>query len=156
MLTEAAGERKFLRNVRYVHRLFGWAFVLFIIVLAGNAYAFTIFHVDGHSMESTLHNGQLLPVTPIGGYAWWKPKLKDIVIVQYEGTQKVRFVKRIVGVPGDMIPFNGQTIQLQSDEYFVAGDNRDFSTDSRTYGPIKRSQLIGLVLGNHGTGPAFP
>lgn len=143
---------KTLKYLRYAYAFFKWIGFGLVIVLIINSSFLTFFRVDGHSMDTTLHNDQMLPVCLICPKIR-TPKLDDVVIVQYEGEQTIRFVKRIVGLPRNVILWQNQSIVLGSDEYFVAGDNRDHSIDSRTYGPIKKSQILGLVLGSHGTGP---
>ncbi len=103
-------------------------------------------------MDTTLQNGQLLPVYL--GYRWYgAPERGEIVIVNFQAARNEYLVKRVIGVPGDSIPFEGETIVLQKDEYFIAGDNRDASNDSRTFGPIPRSQIVGKVLGIFAEGP---
>ena len=140
------------RWLRYAHRLFGTLFMLVVLIVVCNAFGFTLFRVDGHSMEPTLQDKQLLTVCLVCVRVS-QPVVGDIVIVQYEGASSVRFVKRVVGAPGDKVPYLGSTYTLKSKEYFVAGDNRDHSTDSRVYGPIQRSQIIGVVLGSFEGGP---
>jgi signal peptidase I len=136
----------FSRSLRYVHATLGSGLLLFLLLLLVNAYAFTPFTVHGTSMFPTLHDGQILPVSLLS-YQVATPQKWDVVIVAYAGDEGVHFVKRIVGIPGEQVPYQGQTITLGPDQYFVAGDNRPHSTDSRVYGPITRSQLVGKVLG---------
>ena len=61
----------------------------------------------------------------------------------------MRFVKRITALPGDNVFYQGSTYHLGADEYFVEGDNRQHSTDSREYGPIARKDILGKVWGNY-------
>jgi len=137
-----------LRGLRYAHALFRGVLILLLVLILLNAYFITIFRVDGHSMEETLHDRQLLAVN-LTAYWFSLPKKGDVVIVQYAGDTDVRFVKRIVGTPGSTVSYNGISIQLKDDEYFVVGDNRDHSTDSRVYGPVHKKQILGKVFGNH-------
>ena len=55
-------------------------------------------------------------------------------------------IKRVVGLPGDFLDGNQKKPALGSDEYFVAGDNRGISCDSRHYGPVKASAILGKAL----------
>jgi signal peptidase I len=155
MLTEVASERKFLRMLRYIHRIFGGLLAVLVVVMVVQSSVLTLFSVDGQSMNPTLHNKQIIPVLSL---SILKKEIRrgDIVIVEYEGDRRVHFVKRVVAVPGEEVPFEGTIVTLEADQYFVVGDNRDFSTDSRMYGPIKKKQIVGLVLGNYMPGPAFP
>jgi len=135
-----------LRLLRYVHALAGGAFILLIIVLSMSATCFTVYQVDGHSMMTTLQNGQLLAVNLLA-FKTTDPKVGDVVIVRYKGDPSIRFVKRVEAVPGMTVNFQGQALVLGSDQFFVEGDNRDFSTDSRVYGPVSRSNIVGAVMG---------
>jgi signal peptidase I len=137
-----------LRFLRYAHALFGSLFTIFLVVLLLNSWVLTIFRVNGHSMDPTLQNRQLLLVDLLS-LRYSPPKENEIVIVNYAGDSSFRFVKRVIATPGDTVEYNGQNIVLGDDQYFIEGDNRDHSTDSRTYGPIKKSQIIGRVLFIH-------
>lgn len=150
--TDDIRERRLLRGLRYAHALFGSISTVFILVIVLNAYVVTFFRVDGHSMDPTLHDGQLLPVVLVG-YVLEQPRKNDIVIVQYEAGLQTRFVKRVLGVPGDTVIVRDSPVVLKKDEYYVVGDNRNHSTDSRTYGPIKRSQIIGRLVGRFASAP---
>ena len=144
MLTNSSDHQIF-RMLRYVHAFLGSAVVFFLIFIVVNAFVITMFTVDGHSMDPTLHNGQHLPVSLIT-LVFHPPRKDEIVILYYAGDPKIHFVKRVIGVPGDTVQFQGAPLVLGADQYFVAGDNRDHSTDSRTYGPVKRAQILGVVL----------
>jgi signal peptidase I len=135
-----------LRLLRYAHTLFRGVFILFITLLLVNTYFATIFRVDGHSMDPTLHDGQFLGICKM---CYWgrEPQKGDVVIVQYEGSESVHFVKRITGLPGGIAETRNGKIRLEYDQYFVEGDNKEHSTDSRIYGPILREQILGKVLG---------
>ena len=55
-------------------------------------------------------------------------------------------VKRIVVSPGDAVLHQGEMIILGEDEYYVLGDNREISMDSRMFGPVHRSNITGRLL----------
>ncbi len=143
---------RWFRLLRYAYRVFGGLFFAGVVFVVINSSVFTIFRVDGHSMDPTLSNGESLPVCLICARIL-TPHVGDIVIVQYEGASSVRFVKRVEGVPGTIVPYQGQPYTLKDNEFFVVGDNRDHSTDSRVYGPIDRSQIKAFVIGIFGSGP---
>ena len=127
--------------------------------------------VNGSSMESTLQHGDNLIVDKIS-YRFSDPKRFDIVVFPFQYEEDTYYIKRIIGLPGEtvqidtdgVIYINGEVlhesyglevikdpgraiepITLGEDEYFVMGDNRNNSTDSRTelVGNVKRSELIG-------------
>ena len=56
------------------------------------------------------------------------------------------YLKRIAGLPGDTVTCWGQPFELGEDEYYALGDNRDRSRDSRHFGPIRSSQIVGRVV----------
>ncbi|MBU6389250.1 signal peptidase I [Patescibacteria group bacterium] len=134
-----------VRSLRYLHALLGWLATLFVIAIGVNSFVLTTYTVDGHSMEPTLKNGEHLGVSLLT-YDLFRPQLGDVVIVTYAGDPTVHFVKRIEGIPGDMVQYQGEPLPLGPSQYFVVGDNRDHSTDSRVFGPVNRSQILGKVV----------
>ncbi len=126
--------------------------------------------VDGHSMEPTLSDGDNLIVDKIS-YRFREPERYEIVVFPYRYEENVYYIKRIIGLPGETIQImdgyvyiNGEMldehygaevmenpgiaaepITLGEDEYFVLGDNRNHSSDSRveTVGVIHRDELMG-------------
>jgi len=146
-------QRSGLRLLRYAHSLLRGFLVVLLISIVVNAYLVTLYRVNGHSMEPTLSNGQVLVINQT---AYWfkQPQRNDVVILAYAGDNTVHFVKRIIGVPGDTVTYNNAPLVLGASQYFVEGDNRDFSTDSRIYGPIDKSQILGKVIGQNPLPPA--
>lgn len=140
-------ERKAIRMLRYLHAFFGWAMGGVIILVILSTYVVTFYRVEGESMLPTYRNGQFLPVLLVSGQPYGRD---DVVILEYVGERSVTFVKRITAVPGDSVIFKGESLTLGDGQYFVEGDNQDFSTDSRTYGPVSESQFIGRVLWDPG------
>jgi len=121
------------------------------------------FLVYGNSMEPSIEWGQRLLVSCVT-YRIRKPKTGDLVILRHPSRPEILLVKRVVGVPGDdarlepgVLKVNDTTVAVASgafvdtrwhlDEgaYFVMGDRSDGSADSRTFGPVHRSLLIGKV-----------
>ena len=129
--------------------------------------------VIGSSMEYTLMDNDNLIVNKIG-YIIGEPERFDIVVFPYRYEKKTYYVKRIIGLPGETVQIlddgtiliNGEELKeyygkevmldpgrasepvlLSDDEYFVLGDNRNNSKDSRfdEVGNIKRSELMGKV-----------
>ena len=146
-----------------------------IIALVIRTFLFEPVRVDGHSMDDTLANGEIMFVTK-PEYLAGDPQHGDVVICHYPDRGNTNFVKRVVGVPGDTLMFvdnvlirnrevvdepyltpsrnqNGFSmlpITLGENEYFVCGDNRDNSHDCRnlTNGvpeAITRDMIIGHV-----------
>lgn len=129
--------------------------------------------VDGSSMEPTLSDGDNLIVDKIS-YRFRDPQRFDIIVFPFKFKENTYFIKRIIGLPGetvrideegniyidgglleesygreiiraDKIGIAADEIVLGEDEYFVMGDNRNSSQDSRTevVGNIKREDIIG-------------
>jgi signal peptidase I len=134
-----------LSAVRYVNAVAGGLMLLLLVLVVVNSFALTYYRVDGLSMYPTLKNGELLAVNLLA-FERQPPKDGQIVIVRYAGDSQITFVKRIVAGPGETVEFHGAPLQLGPSQYFVEGDNRTHSTDSRTFGPIDRDQVIGAVL----------
>lgn len=129
--------------------------------------------VEGASMENTLHNGDNLIVDKLS-YRFHDPERFDIIVFPLQFQDNTYYIKRIIGLPGETVQImddgsiyiNGEKleenygmevikpetigraaepIELGDDEYFVMGDNRNNSSDSRTdmVGNIKRENIIG-------------
>ncbi len=130
--------------------------------------------VDGSSMEPTLHNGDNLWVDKLS-YTIGDPERFDVVVFYYD--DETTYIKRIIGLPGEtvridqngnifinemllkeeygkekILPSNigraSQTILLGEDEYFVLGDNRNNSQDSRisSVGNVHRDSIVGKAI----------
>jgi signal peptidase I len=130
--------------------------------------------VSGHSMENTLSDGDHLFVDKIS-YRFKDPQRFDIIVFPPQYDQSTYFIKRIIGLPGETVQIDmegniyidgeileesygkeviqnpGRAIEpivLGDDEYFVMGDNRNNSSDSRepAVGNIKRDDIIGKAF----------
>jgi signal peptidase I len=127
----------------------------------------------GHSMENTLFDGDNLIVDKIS-YRFTDPKRFDIIVFPYHYKEDTYYIKRIIGLPGETVQIRdgeiyidgaileedygketmltsgraADQIQLGEDEYFVLGDNRNHSEDSRfdDVGNIERSEIIGRAF----------
>ena len=137
-----------LRVIRYAHALFSGVMIVLLFLLMITTYVVTGVRVDGHSMDTTLKNGQLLIVSP-AAYYFSRPQKGDIVVLNVGADNSVRIVKRIAAVPGQLVEYQDKVILLGNDEYFILGDNPPESTDSREFGPVKLSNIYGKVLNAH-------
>jgi signal peptidase I len=121
--------------------------------------------VYGQSMEPNLHAGQRLIVEKIS-YRLHSPRRGDIVVLRLPEQRGNFLIKRVVGLPGEMLeihdglmfidgqalnePYLDQTMhrsmparRIPDDSIFVMGDNRGFSNDSRSFGPVPLDDVIG-------------
>ncbi len=100
--------------------------------------------VEGRSMEPTLRDGQHCVAESLS-YCIRAPRRGEIAVIAWDAPPYA--VKRIVGVPGERVAVRGEDPPrlLDAVEYFVLGDNRAASVDSRVIGPIKRDAIIGRV-----------
>ena len=99
------------------------------------------FIVQGASMVPTFQNGDYLIVDEIS-YRFKEPQKGDVVIFKYPNDTSKFFIKRIEGMPGETV---GNTT-LTGDQFYVLGDNRGASSDSRIWGPVPRQNIIGRPL----------
>jgi len=152
------------------------AIIVLVIVLPIRYFLFQPFIVSGASMSPNLETGDYLIIDEIS-YRFSNPQRGDIVVFGVNfipGYKGQRFIKRIIGLPGETINIkNGQveiikdsqtivleekylsdntktygdkTVTLGPDEYFVLGDNREYSYDSRMWGVVNRKDIIGRAL----------
>lgn len=103
------------------------------------------FIVYGASMEPTLENGDYLIIDEIS-YRFREPEKGDIIVFHYPLDPSKYFIKRIIGIPGETLTIGDQTINLSQDEYFVMGDNREASSDSRIWGPVPENLVVGRTI----------
>lgn len=103
------------------------------------------FIVSGASMEPTFDNGDYLIVDELS-YFFRKPEKGEVIIFRYPLNPSKFFIKRIAGVPGEMVKINGDKITLAENEYFVLGDNRSASSDSRVWGALPENLVVGRAL----------
>ncbi len=129
------------------------------------------FLVSGSSMEPNFHNGDYLLIDELT-YRFRKPLRGEVIVFSYPQNPSSYFIKRIIGLPNEKVIIEKGVIKIKNqeglfvlqedyithkpqvdyfekdlgpDEYFVMGDNRNFSYDSRNWGPLKEKFIIGLV-----------
>jgi len=150
-------------------------FLIYVAVVVGATFLIITFvgqrtYVSGSSMENTLSHGDNLIVDKLT-YRFKDPQRFDIIVFPFRYEEKTYYIKRIIGLPGETVQIsdgniyiNGEIlyesygrevmksaglaadpITLGEDEYFVLGDNRNDSSDSRdpNVGLIHRDEIIG-------------
>jgi signal peptidase I len=125
------------------------------------------FKVDGPSMMPTLQNSEYILVDK-AEYYLHPPRRGDVIVFIAPPNTSTDYVKRVIGIPGDTVrvdadgivyvngvritepytadhdnPYPPNTWKLAANQYFVLGDNRGDSSDSRAWGPVPRSYIIG-------------
>lgn len=150
-----------------------FAIIALIIVVPIRVLIAEPFIVSGSSMVPTFENGDYLIVDKLS-YKLTDPKRDDVVIFRYPADPSKFFIKRIIGLPNETVDIRGEEIiitnkehkngfvlnqpfikspsnnslhfELKNDEYFVMGDNRNASSDSRYWGAVKKSLFAGRAL----------
>ncbi len=125
-----------------------------VIVVPIRVYVAQPFIVSGSSMLPTFIDGDYLIVDELS-YHFEAPARNDVIVFHYPKDESKFFIKRIIGLPSETInqatgrPASAGapgSLTLASDEYFVMGDNRSASSDSRVWGPVKYREIQGRVL----------
>ena len=147
-----------------------WLIFIAIVLIVINTYWISIFVVDGVSMEPNLRDGELALMNKTHFRGEEDPLRGEVVVVKYPGDPKEkRYVKRVIGLPGETVnirknklyinnnilkePYLPADLRLGEDDswmlgasqYFLMGDNREFSNDSRVFGVVEQRFFIGKV-----------
>lgn len=155
-----------LRSIKDFVDLLMWIIAIYVLLNL-----LTVrFVVQGPSMESTFFERDYLIVSRLS-YMLDDPERGDVIVFHFPGNQKQDYIKRVIGIPGDVIEIkatqvyvNGNQLEepyinepctscrdgiweLDESEFFVMGDNRNHSSDSRGFvQPVRREHIVGEVI----------
>lgn len=162
----------FRRFARSAAEFLTFAAVAAAILIPFRMYIAKPFVVEGASMSPTFETGDYLIVDEIS-LALRTPERGEVVVLRYPHDPSKHFIKRVIGLPGETVAIEGgsvtittadgqrltldepyveleskanSTATLGDDEYFVMGDNRAGSYDSRVWGPVPRDLIVGRAL----------
>lgn len=132
------------------------------------------FLVSGQSMEPNFRNGDYLLVDEMT-YHFRAPERGEVIVFRYPNDPSTYFIKRLIGLPGERVEIKGgsvtifnsthpdgfaldetylpkstatsgsETFNLNQEQYLVLGDNRAYSFDSRSWGPMPAKDIVGVV-----------
>lgn len=160
-----------MRNIfAFIWEITKIVIIALVIVIPIRYYIFQPFLVKGQSMEPNFESGDYLIIDEIS-YRFRDPQRGEIVVFRYPRNPSQRYIKRIIGLPGERLEIKDgkvfidnkildersyflQSVEtpgnvliiLNENEYFVLGDNRLASYDSRRWGPLTRKDIIGRVF----------
>ena len=152
--------------------LFTLALLIIVVVIPIRVFVASPFVVDGASMHPTFENLDYLIVDEII-YRFSVPERGDVIVFRYPSDPSIFYIKRVIGLPDETVSINHgvvtvttadgekvtlaepyivnedatytKNVSLLSGEYFVMGDNRPNSSDSRVWGPLPKKDIIGRV-----------
>ncbi|OWK27089.1 MAG: signal peptidase I [Parcubacteria group bacterium GW2011_GWA2_38_13b] len=160
--------KNFLENVWEISKII---IISLLIIVPIRYFIIQPFFVAGASMEPNFDDGEYVIIDEIS-YNFKKPIRGEVVVFKYPNDPSQYYIKRIIGLPGENIKINNKkvflvkdgketeimedylgdiitaadtNVQLGFDEYFVMGDNRTKSFDSRQWGPLSEKYIIGKV-----------
>ncbi len=148
--------------------------IALLIVIPIRMFVAQPFIVSGASMETTFHTGEYLIVDQVS-YHIEPPARGDVIIFHYPKDPSKYFIKRVIGLPGETVIIEGSKVTIQNKEnpngfvlnepyiksmlddnsmseklgnheYFVMGDNRDESSDSRSWGVLQEGGIVGRAF----------
>ncbi|MCE9644035.1 signal peptidase I [Candidatus Parcubacteria bacterium] len=150
-----------------------FAFLTLAIIVPIRLFVAEPFIVSGASMEPTFDTGEYLVVDRLS-YHFSEPERGDVIIFRYPKDPSKYFIKRIVGLPGETVEISQGEVTIKNsvypkgfaldqsyirfpreddgemtlgaEEYFVMGDNRAASSDSRAWGALPRDNIIGRAF----------
>jgi len=152
--------------------LFTLALLIILVVIPIRVFVISPFVVDGESMHPTFENLDYLIIDEIL-YNFRAPARGDVIVFRYPSNPSIFYIKRVIGIPGETVSINHgvvtittadgksfaldepyivnedatytKDVSLNQEEYFVMGDNRPNSSDSRVWGPLPKKDIIGRV-----------
>lgn len=113
--------------------------ILALLILVLRLFVFDIVKVKGNSMYPTLNNNDIVVVNKLA-----QIQNNDIVILK-NPIANGYIIKRVIKSSGNYIYYKNKKIILKSNEFFVMGDNRNQSTDSRNFGIVNLDMIVGVV-----------
>ena len=148
--------------------------IALMIVVPIRVFVFQPFFVKGQSMEPNFHNSDYLIIYELS-YRFRAPARGEVVVFKYPRNPSQRYIKRIIGLPNETVEIQDNqiiihryldtiildesdylstsisthgaiSVSLGEDEYFVLGDNRSASSDSRRWGALPEENVIGRVI----------
>ncbi|HEY6306170.1 MAG TPA: signal peptidase I [Candidatus Angelobacter sp.] len=153
--------------------LHSWLLDLFFAALVSFFIIFFVYQpvkVEGGSMEPGLEDQERIVINKLV-YRWESIGHGDIIVFRYPRDQRKSFIKRVIGLPGDRVRIafghvylNGKPVEeayvpqefmdtrsypetvVPANAYFVLGDHRSMSNDSREFGPVARSYIYGKAV----------
>jgi signal peptidase I len=169
--TNNAKQNQAVKKEHPLTEMVRFALLAIIIVVPIRMFIAQPFIVSGASMDNTFENGQYLIVDQLSYYLD-DPARGDVVIFRYPRDPSKYFIKRVIGLPGDTITIEESNVTIINEanpdgftlnepyvqsmevaaprtevmgprEYFVMGDNRDQSSDSRVWGVLQEERIIG-------------
>ena len=161
------------QTIEYIGELLRVILISLAIILPVRYFLIQPFYVKGASMEPNFYDHEYLIIDEIS-YRFKEPARGDIVVFRYPSDPRQFFIKRVIGLPGETIQVKDggvylvnpkddkltflsesylsgvatpgeRRLQLGLDEYAVLGDNRPSSMDSRHFGAVSRSLIVGRV-----------
>ena len=163
------------KGVSFFMEILKFAIIASVIVVPLRLYIAQPFVVSGASMDPTFETGEYLIVDQLS-YHFEAPKRESVIVFRYPNDKTKFFIKRIIGLPGETVEMHGTQVTIKNvenpkgillhekyvavknektdnfsmtlgnDEYFVMGDNRNGSSDSRIWGPVKMSLIMGRPI----------
>lgn len=152
--------------------LFTLVFLIVVVVIPIRTFIASPFIVDGDSMHPTFENLDYLIIDELI-YNFKTPSRGEVIVFRYPNNPSVFYIKRVIGLPNETVSINRgavtittadgekitlaepyivnedatytKNISLYPEEYFVMGDNRPNSSDSRIWGPLPKKDIIGRV-----------
>ncbi len=156
--------------MRALKEIFTLVILAVLIVVPVRVFIAQPFVVEGLSMFPTFGDHDYLIVDEIS-YRFSEPERGDVVVFRYPGNPSIFYVKRVIGLPGETVKIDRGTVTITKpsgeklaieepyvvaddatytlsstlgpDQYFVMGDNRPKSSDSRVWGPLPKEDIIG-------------
>ena len=148
------------KNKSFIKEIIPYAVILVVVILI-KTFVFTPVIVNGESMMNTLHDNDVMILNKIGMKLNGIDRF-DIVVIQ---TNNSKIIKRVIALPGETIEYKEgnlyindkkvedkygsdvtydiEKVTLAENEYYVLGDNRTDSVDSRILGPIQKDDILG-------------